>query len=380
MFGSTRAGALWRLAGLVVAAPLGLAAQAAAGRALPPGVIRVQRAEIMDRAGFEKPLVAATILIPVGWKAEGGVEWNPTDPCGQGHRVNWRARSPDGLGAIQILPEEKWSHASFPVPDNPCLQSPVSDSRAYLQWYVQRQRPGARILDFRARPDLVQRYQSLNSTTPMSGASMRSWVEAGEVLVGYQVNGKPVREAISVVTFFIHTRMAGLGAGQEMETLQGSTFPGFAMRAPEGQLDFSTVEAIRKSAQPGPEWSARMARAAQERGRIQMEANRQMAETNRRAAAERSAIIAQTSREINDIQMGTWSQRNESMDRTQRETIEGIRGVETYSDPHHGGTVQLSNDFQHAWQLRDGSYLLSNDVNFDPARVGLEGQRLKRAP
>jgi hypothetical protein len=78
--------------------------------------------------------------------------------------------------------------------------------------------------------------------------------------------------------------------------------------------------------------------------------------------------------------MGTWQSRNESMDRTQRESIESIRGVETYNDPHYGGTVQLSNQYQHAWQLRDGSYLLTDDPNFDPARLNLQGTKLRVAP
>jgi hypothetical protein len=79
--------------------------------------------------------------------------------------------------------------------------------------------------------------------------------------------------------------------------------------------------------------------------------------------------------------MGTWQSRSESMDRQQRETIEGIRGVETYNDPHYGGTVQLSNQYQHAWQLRDGSYLLTDDPSFDPARaLNIQGTRLRPSP
>jgi hypothetical protein len=118
-----------------------------------------------------------------------------------------------------------------------------------------------------------------------------------------------------------------------------------------------------------------------ERSRIAMDHNRRMGEINRQGAADRSAIIANTARDINEIQMGTWQSRNQSMDRQQRETIEGIRGVETYNDPHYGGTVQLSNQYQHAWQLRDGSYLLTDDPNFDPARaLNIQGTRLRPAP
>jgi hypothetical protein len=154
---------------------------------------------------------------------------------------------------------------------------------------------------------------------------------------------------------------------------------GFAMRMPEGALSFKMIEALRQSIHSAPEWQSRMNQAANERNRIAVESNRQMAETNRREAAKRSEIIAQTGREIADIQMGTWQSRNESMDRQQRETIEGIHGVETYNDPHYGGTVQLSNQYQQAWQLRDGSYVLTDDVNFEPGRdLGVTGQKLMK--
>ena len=358
-----------------LAAGPGLAAQA---RPLPAGTLRVQPAQIIDRHGFEKPLVAATILVPLGWKGEGGVEWNPLDQCGgEGYRFNWKATAPDGVGAVSVLPAERWSSSNFPVPQNNCLSSPASGVRAYLEWFVQRSRPGARVLDFRPRPDLAAPYQQLAQLPATPG--MRTWVEGGELLIGYQVGGRSVREAIASVTAFIHTRLQGLGAGQDLELLQGQAFTGFAMRAPEGQLDFKMADAIRQSLRAAPDWNARIRRSADERNRVVMESNRRIAEDNLRGARERSEIIARTGQEINDIQLGTWQAQNESSDRAQRERVESIRGVETYNDPQGGGTVQLSNLYQHAWRLRDGSYLLTNDVNLDPSRdLGIQGQRLQR--
>ena len=362
---------------LLAALPLApLAAQRpAASRAL-----RVQRVEIMDRQGFEKPLVAATALVPVGWKPVGEVKWDPRDACGPGYRIDWEATSPDGLGAMHLLANEKWSSGGPPGTQDPCLVSPAADTRQYLEWLVRRVRPGARVLDYRARPELVQGFQSLGSDLRQpDGSGMRSWVEAGEILIGYSIRGKPVREAIAASLFFIHSTFPSLMPGPAPQLLQGSTLLVFAMRAPDGALDFKTADALRQSIQSAPEWSARMRRSAEERGRVQSEANRRMAEDNRRGAAERSAIIAQTGREVSEMQMGTWQRQNEGMDRQQRERVEAIRGVETYDDPHFGGTVQLSSQYGNAWQLRDGSYVLTDDVNFDPARdLGVQGQRLKR--
>lgn len=338
--------------------------------------LRVQRAEIMDRNGFERPMVAYTLFVPAGWKSEGGIEYaRQMNNCGVPSRINWKATAPDNSGAIQIIPEEKWSAANFPVPEDGCPRAQVQAARPYLEWWVQRNRPGARVLDYRERADLAAPFKSI----ARNSQGMRSWGDGGEILIAYQVGGRPVREAISSASFFIVTEFPSLTGGPSQQLLQGMTAPGFAMRMPEGVLNFKMIEALRQSIHSAPEWQSRMNQAAQERNRITMESNRQMAETNRREAAKRSEIIAQTGREIADIQMGAWQNKSESMDRQQRETIEGIRGVETYNDPHYGGTVQLSNQYQHAWQLRDGSYVLTDDVNFDPSRdLGITGARLKK--
>lgn len=343
----------------------------------PSAPLRVQRAEIIDRQGFEKPLVAYTLLVPAGWKAQGAIEWTPFGQCAPMYVVNWKAIAPDGAGAMQVIPAEKWNASTLsPQPSDGCLHSDASTTRQYLEWWVRRNRPGARVLDYRPLPELLEKLRWLESSQPELG--MRTWVDAGELLISYDMSGRPVREAITSINSFIHTRMPSLGPEPPPELLQGEAMSTFAMRMPAGALDFKHVSALRQAVHAAPEWNGRVLQVINERARITNESNRVIAEQNRRGAAERSAIIARTGREVNEIQMGTWQSRNESMDRTQRESIESIRGVETYNDPKYGGTVQLSNQYQQAWQLSDGSYVLTDDLSFDPQRAfGVPGQRMK---
>jgi hypothetical protein len=89
------------------------------------------------------------------------------------------------------------------------------------------------------------------------------------------------------------------------------------------------------------------------------------ADENRR----RAQIIAQSNAEIARIRQETWNTQQESTDRRAREFGELMRSVETYDDANApGGQVQLSNLYDNAWRLNDGSYVLSNDVNFEPYR------------
>jgi len=52
----------------------------------------------------------------------------------------------------------------------------------------------------------------------------------------------------------------------------------------------------------------------------------------------------------------------------------------TYNDPNApGGQVELSNLYNHAWRLNDGSYVLSDDAAFEPFRdIGVDGKRLEK--
>lgn len=335
---------------------------------LPPGAVRLQRMEIMDPGGFERPMVAATALVPIGWRAQGGVVWSAQATCGQGYKFDWTAASPDGVTAVAFFPSERWETNSMGAPlQAGCPQASISSVQQYLQSYAQRHRPDARIFDFRPRPDVAEEFKQLNQTTPMPSGEMKTWVESGEVLIGYNAQGREMRELIGVTAYFINNRMAGVYPGQTMESFVGSTFTGFSMRAPEGQLDFQLAEAIRKSGQPAPQWQSRINAH-----------NSRTTAIVQKGVADRSAITAQLGRDMNEIITGGWEERNASMDRSHREVIEGIRGVETYDDSINGGTVQLDNSYSNAWQLNDGSYVLTDDMFFEPYKhLGVDGRKLE---
>ena len=333
---------------------------------------RVKRAEIVDRAGFGKPLVASTILVPVDWHAEGGVVWNTQgNACGNGYNFDWRAMSPDGLSGVHILPMERWQWNSWGAADPAgCPTAQIGSARQYIENLVARGRSGARILDFRRRPDIEEELSQLNRTTPMPMGEMRSWVEAGEALLAYHHNGVEVRETVAVAAVFSVMRTEAMSGMPASESWTGATLPGFAARAPAGSLDFRTAEMIRKSIRPGPEWSARIAQHDATMAGIQLE-----------GARERSRIIARTGEEIRQMQADSWRRQSESSDRLARESSEAIRGVETYEDPYVGGTVELDNSYEHAWQLNDGTYVLTDDHFFEPYRdLGIDGRRLEVTP
>ncbi len=349
-------------------APPGQMPPQGGAKALPKDAIRLRPAQIVDPSGFERPMTAATILVPAGWKAQGGVVWNVQAQCGSGYQFQWNATAPDGATGAQIIPGVAWSMNNFGAPTPPgCPPIRADNAHDYLGWLVQTQRPGARILDFRPRPDLLKSLKQLEQNTPTAMGSMRTWVDAGEVLIAYNNNGADERESIAAVVVFSSSNMQN-PAGGTMNSLSAQALPAYAFHAPNGQLNFKLAELIRSSFKLDPQWQARINKS-----------QAQMNATALRESRKRSQIIAQTGNEISDMQMKGWEERNAIQDHMQRETSEAIRGVETYNDPQSTtGTVELSNQYNDAYRLNDGSYVLTDDPSFNPyAATGQDGTKLE---
>lgn len=190
-------------------------AQARSAAQPAAGATRLQIAKIMDPSGFERPMVAITGLIPVGWRTEGSIVWNTKGNCGTGYTVDWSATSPDGRMAAAVFPGMQWSFNNFGAgPTGGCPTLQIGSVQQYLQFLVQRGRPDARILDFRRRQDIEQDYRQLNRNTPMPMGVLRTWVEAGEVLIGYQEQGQEMRESVMAAVILTLNRMQGPMSGR----------------------------------------------------------------------------------------------------------------------------------------------------------------------
>jgi hypothetical protein len=347
------------------------AASRAPGAVLPKGTYQLQRVEILDRHGFGQPMTALTMFIPAGWSASGGVIWDTanTAACGKnGTRFEWRAVSPDGASAIEILPQETWSGHNLPLPPmSSCPNVTTRNVKDYLHWYASRVRPGARILDYRDRTDLTASLKYLNRSDPGVSGELKSWVEAGEILIAYQLDGRDLREAVSLTVIFMLNRMSGVMPGEIREFLTVSQTPALAVRAPHGQLDFKLLETIRHSAKADPRWSAAMA-----------EHQQKMSGIATKGAADRHAIRMETAREIAEINRQGYESRQASQDSSVKDFVQVIRGVETYVDKTSNERVELPNTHHHAWRMNDGTYILTNDSNFEPYRdLGLDGRILE---
>jgi hypothetical protein len=367
-------------AGLLIAtlcAPLG-------AQQLPAGALRVDVVEIMDPAGFARPMIAARALVPSGWRSQGGVQW-ATRPCQEPATFAWSATAPDGMRGIELFPAQVWGAGSSGSGD--CTPGAYRSMREYLEAYVQGRIPGARVVDYRPRADFVETnrayYDGMIQLVNQSGiAGMRAWADAGEVLYAFQLGGVEMRGVASAAGMFYSSELANPLGGAPLWSLSASTHGVFSAYAPNGQLDFAAVEAIRKSVKPDTAWLQELFKVKLAIGAENVRATRERAAiiVAGGAAMTQSTIQANqmATRNYADVSAGSSSSSTSATDdRMQRERIEAIRGVETYHDPLEGGTVQLDATFDHAWRINNQqSYILTNDPNFNPGQYDIDARQL----
>jgi hypothetical protein len=374
------------LAPITLAAVTVLLAVAALGvQAAPATPLRVQPADIIDRQGFERPMRAMTMLLPAGWRHEGRVEWARTaGGCSKPYQPRLDARSADGTQAIVLSPGEGWGVTSFGALAQDCPAARFEHAEDYMRAWVQRHRPGARWIDWTPRADVSSAPVTQNMG---QGAAMRQWREAGRATIAWNERGTAVQEILSVFTNFTFTHMPGLPGQAPMQTLAGEAHGVLAWRAPAGQLQPRQFDALWSTLRSDPAWAARiqqgMNQMAAENAATQNRISQIRAETGRQTIAEmgrRGAMAAQTRDEIAGMQNQGFRDRMASQDRQQVQTVKAIRGIETWRDTG-GQVVELPNQYPHAWKLKDGSYVLTEDPNFRPGKdLGVDGEALQRQP
>ena len=344
----------------------------------------MQRVAINDPGGFEQPISALTLEVPAGWSMSGGVVWERGVECVSNNLgVAWSATSPDGRFGLSLLPRLTWQVSSATVvPMYPCPAAAMQSARAYLEAVVKNARPGARVLSYRERPDIVAtRSQAVANALP----GTRVWIEAGEILVGYPLQGVDMRESIvGAVTFSeISDPLVG-------RSLSASAEDSLALRAPDGQLDFALLERIRTSARINPAWAekvfafskAKITAISQRQAQdIQTWHARRMNEISTAGILERGRIRMDTIREVGRINNQIVANRDATTTTIHEGNVRAIQEVQPWRDASTGQQVDLSIHYRHAWQLDDGRQFLTNDADFDPQRaLGINGRRLEPVP
>lgn len=360
---------------------------------LPEGVLVLKRATIKD-PGVIANGAAMTLLIPDGWQTRGGIETKP-NMCSEIFGVNWTATSPDGRSSLFIFPTEGWAASTTGIASD-CMNASFQTTADYLAARIRYFYPGAQITGFTTREDFYKdAAESARRTQAMFqqyGFDTRVWADGGETRFTFKQNGQDMEGMLSASSqFYLSSNYNPMG-GPPLQSMNAGTLGTFGATAPAGQLNTQLAEAVRRSVTPDADWLQSLMKISAQINQTAVQGTEQRAAmivaggaaaTKRNIEAYRNMTAATTANGMPDPiktgSGGTLSFSNESTDdRIQRESIEAIRGVETYYDSVGETTVQLDATYDNAWRVTNNdTYILTNDPNFNPGAYDIQATEMK---
>ncbi len=320
-------------------------AQPASAKPASDDVLKFTRLSVRDPSANN--IEAYSILIPAGWKAEGGVQWYPEYLVLA--NLLMRITDPRTGAAVEFLPSQyfQWSPAR-PMPQGgnymgSIVWPPIYDVPQFIQtFYVPgalNRLQGARIVKTEDLPKVAAQLAQFHGVP----------VRCNRVRFEYQEGGQAWEEDVYVALTHTQGSMGTYWSGQA-----------HSFRARRGQLDRltpimnTTISSLRQS----PEWFGYYMYVRN------LFINRQLQGV--RDAGKLSEAISRNTAEIRKMSEDSYRRANESQDRISRSYTEYIRGVETYRDPYGNRSIQLPSGYDGVWANRSGEYVLSNQPGFNP--------------
>lgn len=331
--------------------------------------IVLERMRVIDPSGFAQPMEAYSILVPKGWKKEGGITWQVGSSCmAESIRNRVTVSSPDGKYALDLYPQQQWDwwddqmmlQTQMQQAQNPvfrrCTIAQPMDAGQFMQGPMA-QEMGAQVTSVEPSEELNkalrQQAQAANQQFQQAGVSIESRPSAAIGTLRYQDGsaGVALCSIAMQVSWMPNYMTGGQSASYSCQATQKIAIKCPAGKEAEARKLLSTVMS---SLRINPQWQA---------GVQQMVSN--VAAVEQRETMKRAAIQRDAANYSADLQQRTWEEGQASRDRIAESWGQTLRGVETWRDAS-GSSVELSSGYNEAWSRPDGSYILSNNPLFDP--------------
>ena len=344
--------------------------------AAPTSYLRMKQVQVIAHVadpalGGKVDLPAIDLLIPSAWDFKGSVAGNTNEGCFSDlYAVSWEAKSGDGSVAFQGAPNDSWQYTDDPaalrkltdpnrralgLQGKPCpVKKPMKAEEYFRQNVLSAFPSGSSVVSVEPFPELNQMARKQLGLPPDdagNGGSART--EAIRARVEFQKDGKTLEDWVSLV---VVTRIFPQGRGAFYDC---HAIDVMALRAPKGQLDANDklFKVMISSVRPEPKWQA------YSNGVI---AKLYQAEAQKEATMD--AMVAAFQKHVADTIMGVTANAQRGSQDSAFGFDQNIRGVQTFRDPTTGNTMELSNQYDHAWLNGSNEYIMSDDPNFNPNR------------
>jgi len=309
---------------------------------LPDPLVMVQYTEAKENA--------FSLLIPKGWKTEGGIFYvDPNTAGGAANstapKVNFSVKKDDpGTVMLQWLPDfyyidMRFSPAAqmglFPPGSryNGMLVAGCPSVRDFLlQIAFPQVRPRAQNLQVIAVKPMPQVAQQFAQAAPLPGFQY----DAAMVTVSYLENGAKLQE--QMVAVIENMGQAGAGLWQNKQTV-------FA-RAPAAEFKAweKVASLIYYSVKINPQWLAAVIQSTNQRNQTVLNTQKTIQQLDNEIVAHRQKVNAEI----------------------RHDGYLTLTGQEDYTNPYTGETEIRPDGWKHHWQNASGEVIVTNDANYDP--------------
>ncbi len=333
---------------------------------LPSEAIEMRRIQIMDQYGpTGQPIPAYETLVPAGWKTQGGVKWSNSDGqagCFTGAGLMWGTGTQDEAYGLAFMDPLSWGMSTNGPVGYMCLGQDLTDaemvSRAYFQAISGTMQ--VTIRDVQRAPELEPLTQLIGQAWRASWpASAKAWVDG--VVIRAHVRTQQRENDAYIVVVTKHAEANYSGAVYR----DGRTAMIMGIFTPVGKLDegHPGFAPIINNLRVNPQWK-------------QLETQWWVNKLNQPRPNPNIAAKADTS--IGDMMFESWKKREGMRDAGHAKSINGIWEVQPWKTPS-GNTVMLNQNYNHAWQLQNGSIVLTNNANFNPMQTyNQTGQQMQQ--
>ena len=337
----------------------------------PGAFLRMKQVQIIDQ-GMDKvqaALPAFDLMIPSAWDFKGNVVVGG----GKGgcfsdmFAVVWDATSADGSMAFQGAPNFSWQYADDPAvvkkltdpnrrqlggDGKPCpVMRPMKAEEYFRQIALKALPTGTTVVSVEPFPELNQIARKQMGLPPGDGGNGGAQTDAIRARVEFQKDGKAQEGWLGIA---VVTRIYRQGRGAFYDS---HAIDWMALRTPKGQLDANDklFKVMVSSVRPEPKWQAYSG------GIIVKLLN---AEAQKEAIQDK--IVADLQRYAAQTIMDVTANQFQGSMNSAHAFDQNIRGVQTFRNPATGGTMELSNLYDHAWLNSSNEYIMSDDPNFNP--------------
>jgi hypothetical protein len=333
--------------------------------------LRMKKGQVVDpgAAGVQAAQPAIDLLIPSDWDLKGNVVFGGgKGGCfGDLFAVSWEATNPDGSIAFQGAPNYSWQYTDDPselrklndplrralgAGGKPCpIMKPMGAENYFRQNVLPDLASGSTVISVESFPELNQIARRQMGLPPTDAGNRGVRTEAIRVRVESQKDGKPVE---GWVVLAVVTRVYPVGRGSFYDS---HAIDFMAFRTPKGKLDANDklFQVMLSSVRLEPQWQAYSNATI---------AKFYKAEAQKEATQDQMWAALQN--KITETILGETANAERGADAAAFGADQNIRGVQTFRDPTTGGTMELSNQYDHAWLNGSNEYIMSDDPNFNP--------------